>query len=124
MSRQKHRYCSCHPRLQGLVDPSVFSTPTLPSGHPFVNIGLRGTVYWSATTDNQRTVEALAVGFQGAGGVNGGQKDERLGVWCVRGGQAEPFTRWDKRINNVTQRFTSALLDPATIMQESQAILD
>jgi hypothetical protein len=37
--------------LASLIDPSATTEPTLPSGHPFVNVS-RDTVYWSSTRDS------------------------------------------------------------------------
>ena len=74
--------------LTSLIDRTQ-SNPTLPSGHPFLNVQL-SSPYWSATTSANFTSGAWVVnfgtgvpdsGFDKAGG-NG-----FLLIWCVRGGQ-------------------------------------
>jgi hypothetical protein len=73
--------------LVTLVDPTILTGFTLPSGHPFAP--LFTSAYWSATTGRDPLGFAVAwilslnpstaAAFpQGKGGV--------FGVWCVRGG--------------------------------------
>ena len=72
------------PELASLIDPSVAPGPTLPPGHPFLNV--QSAPYWSATTLADIPTAAWDVNF-GDGGVNGGDKDTSpRHVWCVRGG--------------------------------------
>ncbi len=71
--------------LASLVDLSVaYPGPTLPSGHPFTNVG--SLFYWSVTTDLSYTTNAWYVDFS-EGVVAGCNKASGLYVWCVRGGQ-------------------------------------
>ena len=69
--------------LMSLVDPSVAPPgPTLPAGHPFINIG--GDLYWTATAFAFTSPVPWEVSFTtGNAGVNNATL--RL-VWCVRGG--------------------------------------
>lgn len=77
--------------LASLIDPSVASPgPTLPPGHPFVNI--QSANYWSATTEARSPSTAFYVIFRN-GNVSNDLKDFELDVafvsyhaWCVRGG--------------------------------------
>ena len=76
--------------LATLVDPSVpLPGPTLPVGHPFVNI--HSSTYWSATTDARDANSAWVVGFESgdviSGVVAGLAKTDGVFVWCVRGGR-------------------------------------
>jgi hypothetical protein len=72
--------------LASLVDPSVPSPgPTLPSGHPFLNVQ-SSNYYWSATTYAGYANYAWDVIF-GNGNVEAGDKSDYNFVWCVRGGQ-------------------------------------
>jgi hypothetical protein len=70
--------------LMSLVDPSVAPPgPTLPAGHPFINIG--GDLYWTATAFPFVAGSVpWEVSFNtGNAGVNNAAL--RF-VWCVRGG--------------------------------------
>ena len=72
------------PELASLVDPSVASPgPTLPSGHPFLNV--QPSNYWSASAHAENPTLAWGVGF-GNGNVSGLSKSFDNRVWCVRGG--------------------------------------
>jgi len=71
--------------LTSLIDPSVLTGASLPSGHPFVGIQLAN--YWSATSDSEVAWTAFFVGFTN-GGVSGGPKSDALLRWCVRGGMS------------------------------------
>jgi hypothetical protein len=71
------------PELASLIDPSVAVGPTLPSGHPFINI--QSADYWSATTNVETPTRALDVNF-GIGLVDSSTKTSTDQVWCVRGG--------------------------------------
>ena len=71
--------------LTSLIDPSVITGASLPSGHPFVGIQLAN--YWSATSDSEVAWTAFFVGFTN-GGVSGGPKSDALLRWCVRGGMS------------------------------------
>jgi len=67
-----------------LIDPTAPS-PTLPSGHPFVNI--HSDIYWSATTDANNAGNAWFVWLNKGNGVGGGEPKTNVHyVWCVRGG--------------------------------------
>jgi Protein of unknown function (DUF1566) len=70
--------------LASLIDPTVaIPGPTLPPGHPFLNVQSSG--YWSASTDAEVPSAAWNVGF-GAGSVGRSTKTANGQVWCVRGG--------------------------------------
>jgi hypothetical protein len=71
--------------LASLVDPTTSPGPTLPAGHPFVNV--QSAIYWSGTTDATVPSSAWAVGFNNGGVGLGGAKSNTYPVWCVRGGQ-------------------------------------
>lgn len=72
------------PELASLVDPSVASPgPTLPQGHPFLNI--QPSNYWSASAHVENPTLTWGVGF-GTGNVLGVSKAFDNRVWCVRGG--------------------------------------
>ena len=72
------------PELASLVDPSVASPgPTLPQGHPFLNI--QPSNYWSASAHVENPTLTWGVGF-GTGTVLGVSKAFDNRVWCVRGG--------------------------------------
>ena len=57
--------------------------PTLPPGHPFVNV--QRADYWSATTDAEGSTVAWVVDFDD-GLVDHFNKTFGFQVWCVRGG--------------------------------------
>ena len=72
------------PELASLVDPSVASPgPTLPQGHPFLNV--QSSNYWSASAHTENPTLTWGVGF-GNGNVLGVSKAFDNRVWCVRGG--------------------------------------
>ena len=70
--------------LASLVDPTVFPGPTLPAGHPFLNV--QSDYYWSAATNASDAARAWVVMFA-SGNVFNGPKSDLFYVWCVRGGQ-------------------------------------
>jgi len=70
--------------LASLIDPLVSPPgPTLPSGHPFVNV--QSVDYWSATPSAEDSAFAWVVDF-GIGNVGFGTKTVGFHAWCVRGG--------------------------------------
>jgi hypothetical protein len=72
------------PELASLVDPSVAPPgPTLPQGHPFLNV--QSSNYWSASAHTENPTLTWGVGF-GNGNVLGVSKAFDNRVWCVRGG--------------------------------------
>ena len=71
------------PELASLIDPSVTPGPTLPTGHPFIDI--QSLDYWSATTNVEIPTRAWDVNF-GSGVVGDSTKTSTDLVWCVRGG--------------------------------------
>ncbi|MCA9423091.1 MAG: DUF1566 domain-containing protein [Nitrospira sp.] len=72
-------------QLATLVDSSN-SDPTLPTGHPFLNV--QSAEYWSATTDAGDPADAWVVGF-GSGSMDvKGKANGVIHAWCARGGQA------------------------------------
>jgi hypothetical protein len=78
------------PELASLYDSSVAGPgPTLPLGHPFVNVQSGG--YWSATTISYLSTHSWEVIFR-PGNLGGVSLDDKgLGgyVWCVRGPMQE-----------------------------------
>ena len=72
------------PELASLVDPSVASPgPTLPSGHPFLNV--QSTNYWSASAHAENPALMWGVGFNNGAALSLSKSfDQR--AWCVRGG--------------------------------------
>jgi hypothetical protein len=68
--------------LSSLVDSSVKTPPTLPAGHPFINVH---DVYWSATTVTDNTKNAWLVFFD-TSKVLYAFKSITFHVWCVRNG--------------------------------------
>jgi hypothetical protein len=72
-------------QLLSLVD-STQSNPSLPSGHPFLNVQTT-LLYWSATTYAANTAYAWDVPFDN-GIVFTYAKTGYNYVWCVRGGQS------------------------------------
>jgi len=70
--------------LASLVDPSVASPgPTLPSGHPFLNV--QSTNYWSASAHAENPALMWGVGFNNGAALSLSKSfDQR--AWCVRGG--------------------------------------
>jgi hypothetical protein len=71
-------------QLASLGDSSN-SNPSLPTGHPFLNVQSAG--YWSATTDADDPADAWGVDF-GSGYIGFTDKGNGfIQVWCVRGGQ-------------------------------------
>jgi hypothetical protein len=72
------------PELASLVDPSVASPgPTLPSGHPFLNV--QSTNYWSASAHAENPALMWGVGFNNGAALSLSKAfDQR--AWCVRGG--------------------------------------
>ena len=71
--------------LASLIDPTIFPGPTLPPGHPFINV--QSDFYWSATSSAGSACCAFGVFFQEEGGVGYGDKLFTGNIWCVRGGQ-------------------------------------
>jgi Protein of unknown function (DUF1566) len=72
------------PELASLVDPSVVPpSPTLPAGHPFIQI--LSHVYWSASTNAEAPTHTWSVSFFN-GDVFPYNKLNSFQVWCVRGG--------------------------------------
>jgi Protein of unknown function (DUF1566) len=71
------------PELASLIDPSVAPGPTLPPGHPFLNV--RPAIYWSASTDAVTPSNAWTVLITD-GSVLSDFKSETEHIWCVRGG--------------------------------------
>jgi hypothetical protein len=72
------------PAINGL-DPSITgSGPTLPAGHPFLNVQVNSNPYWSATTQAENPNAAWIV-FFGPALVSGDVKVVAHFVWCVRG---------------------------------------
>lgn len=74
--------------LASLVDPSPAPGPTLPPGHPFINV--QATFYWSATPATDNSAWVWGVYFD-SGFVYGVfwniLPTPPIGyVWCVRGG--------------------------------------
>jgi len=69
--------------LASLMDLSMRTGPTLPLGHPFINVQL--DVYWSATTVAGTPNSAWLVFFD-TGQVLNGFKPITFHAWCVRGG--------------------------------------
>jgi hypothetical protein len=70
-----------------LIDPSVAPPgPTLPPGHPFLNV--QSAAYWSASTGADAPTYAWHVGFN-VGGVDALSKTSSFHVWCVRGPMQE-----------------------------------
>jgi hypothetical protein len=71
--------------MLSLIDFSHYS-PALPTGHPFLNVGLASPgEYWTATTNMLGTDEAWDTWIR-AGDTGGGNKETRTRyVWPVRG---------------------------------------
>ncbi len=72
--------------LFSLVDPAVSPGPTLPVGHPFLNVQ-SSVIYWSANALATDATSALGVLFN-VGGLFGVElRSSTKAYWCVRGGQ-------------------------------------
>jgi hypothetical protein len=70
--------------LKSLVDRT--QSPVLPAGHPFNNVQSSAfSFYWSGTA-GAGPVSAWYVNF-GNASAGGGDKEGKIYVWCVRGGQ-------------------------------------
>lgn len=72
--------------LASLIDPSVGSPgPTLPPGHPFLNVQ---ESYWSATTVASDAIPTIAwaVAFVNGNVLTASKQDDVAHAWCVRGG--------------------------------------
>jgi hypothetical protein len=71
--------------MLSLIDFSYYN-PALPTGHPFLNVGLASPgEYWTATTNMLGTDEAWDIWIR-AGDTGGGNKETRTRyVWPVRG---------------------------------------
>ena len=92
-SRKAWRLPSVH-ELASLIDPSVaFPGPTLPSGHPFLNIP-PSTInspdfFWTATETSDPPLLAWAI-FLGDGSLATYDKTtNNFRAWCVRGANGE-----------------------------------
>lgn len=73
--------------LASLVDPTVLPPgPTLPPGHPFLNV--QSANYWSASTFADLPSLAWDVHFLDGGVLFFNKTGTRL-AWCVRGGMQE-----------------------------------
>lgn len=71
-------------QLSTLLD-TTRTSPSLPSGHPFINVQGGAYGYWSATTTPD-TLNAWVVKFE-TGIVFHPSKTDAHYTWCVRGGQ-------------------------------------
>lgn len=72
------------PELTSLVDPSVASPgPTLPQGHPFLNV--QAANYWSSSAHLENTTLTWGVGLKD-GMALGLSKSFDQRIWCVRAG--------------------------------------
>jgi len=72
------------PELTSLVDPSVVSSgPTLPQGHPFLNV--QSANYWSSSAHLENATLTWGVGLNN-GMALGLSKSFDQRIWCVRGG--------------------------------------
>lgn len=71
------------PELASLVDPLIAPGPTLPPGHPFINV--QSSRYWSASTLADSPTFAWGV-VMGDGSIANATKVNAFPVWCVRGG--------------------------------------
>lgn len=80
--RKGWRLPSVH-ELGSLVDPSVIPGPTLPVGHPFINV--QPAHYWSMSSFAGKPSYAWNVGFI-MGMVHYVKTTDSHNVWCVRGG--------------------------------------
>ena len=80
--------------LASLFDPSVTSSPFLPAGHPFTNVPLTATRFWTLTPGIEPGRHHAIGSLQTSRGIElslfGTASDEigRLPIWCVRGGLA------------------------------------
>ncbi|MGB9103494.1 MAG: DUF1566 domain-containing protein, partial [Terriglobales bacterium] len=75
--------------LLSLVDPNQ-SIPTLPAGHPFLNVQT-DYFYWSSTL-GESFLPTFAWGYDfGDGGTSNCVKTARLYVWLVRGGYGHDY---------------------------------
>jgi len=72
--------------LASLVDPTQ-SNPALPSGHPFTNVQVPSSKYWSASTRALTPTAAWLVRFSDGDVSVGIKANKAFHVWCVRGGQ-------------------------------------
>jgi hypothetical protein len=73
--------------LGSLIDYSVLPPgPTLPSGHPFIDVQFGDDAYWSATVSVDNSLAAWGAFFND-GYVTYIHKEVPLWYWCVRGGQ-------------------------------------
>jgi hypothetical protein len=70
--------------LSSLLDSSQ-PAPSLPTGHPFLDIQFAGAGYWTQTTYSRDAAEAWYVSFE-LGAPNVQDKSNLDYVWCVRGG--------------------------------------
>ena len=68
--------------LASLIDPTVAPGPTLPPGHPFLNV--LPAIYWSASTDAVVPTNVWGVLITD-GGVLSFFKSGSEHTWCVRG---------------------------------------
>jgi hypothetical protein len=70
--------------LASLIDPSVPSPgPTLPPGHPFLNVV--SAFYWSASTNAFNPAHAWIVSFFNGTVLTSDKVALDIHVWCVRG---------------------------------------
>ena len=75
--------------LASLIDPSVPSPgPTLPPGHPFLNVQTSAH-YWSASTVAENPTGAWGVRFSNGEVEPLSKSSPAFFVWCVRGAMQE-----------------------------------
>jgi Protein of unknown function (DUF1566) len=75
--------------LASLVDPTVSVGPTLPAGHPFMNV--QSAIYWTATPDLLRPDDGIWAVYFNAPLIHVDAISRTafpMNSWCVRGGQA------------------------------------
>jgi hypothetical protein len=74
--------------LRSLTDYGEIN-PSLPSGHPFINVELGGDFYWSSTTAAY-TANGAWISSALDGYLGGSLKTDNRYVWPVRGTTAQP----------------------------------
>jgi len=84
--REGWRLPSLH-ELESLIDPTIpFGSVALPSGHPFIGVGVLAE-YWTGTTRAEDPTRAYIVVIQATTSQAVIPKSSAVGaVWCVRGG--------------------------------------
>jgi hypothetical protein len=68
------------------------SSPSLPSGHPFLTNYVQSAPYWTSSTHDYDPIRYWYIDFAD-GDMSWQFRDTEYYAWCVRGGQSYDYAR-------------------------------